>query len=263
MPPIPRLAVAALILATACASFAADTPCNSLDPLYTAAGIVNAASNLAEPLATFTWVSLYGCNLSYNTRGRSSEDQLPGFGGVKVLVNNQAALLSYISPTQVNFLMPFSITTPKVTIQLEREGDFGPAVTLALSDCSPELFLVDETTAVAAHADWTVVTKDAPAEAGEIIILYATGLGQFEQKLDDTEVPAKQANPIRRRTEFKVLLDGAAVEDRLVEYAGAAPLFTGVYQINLRLPAAVGPDPEIRIALGERLSTAGVHLPVK
>jgi uncharacterized protein (TIGR03437 family) len=116
---------------------------------------------------------------------------------------------------------------------------------------------------VAAHADWTVVTQDAPAEPEEIIILYATGLGQCERKMDDGDGPASSANPLRRRAEFKVLLDGVAVEDRLVEYVGVAPLFIGVYQINLRLPAGVGPDPEIRIALGERQSVPGLHLLVK
>lgn len=262
MPSLFRLPLSALLVITSFTALAAD-PCTADHPLYSADSIVNAASNVAGPLAPFTWVSLYGCNLSYNTRGRSPDDQMPGFGGVKVLVNNQAAMLSYISPGQVNLLVPFSITTDKVTIQLGRDSDYGPRITVPLADSAPALFQTDETTVVASHADWNVVTRDAPAEPGEIIILYATGLGQFERRMDDTEAPATSANPIRRRAEFKLLLDGVPVEDRLVEYVGVAPLFVGVYQINLKLPADVGPDPGIRIALGQRLSVPDLHLLVK
>jgi len=37
----------------------------------------------------------------------------------------------------------------------------------------------------------------------------------------------------------------------------------GVYQIDLKLPANVGTNPEVRIALGTRLSPPGVVLPVE
>jgi uncharacterized protein (TIGR03437 family) len=46
----------------------------------------------------------------------------------------------------------------------------------------------------------------------------------------------------------------------LVEYAGAAPGFIGVYQINLKLPDRIGPNPEVRIALGDRISPPGLRL---
>ena len=263
MPALVRSLAAALTLAAISAP-SATPACKPNYPCYSADGIVNAASNPAEPLAPFTWVSLYGSALSYSTRGRTPNDVEPGFAGVTVLVNGLPALLSYVSPTQVNFLMPFRITAEEVTVQLGRDSAYGPPVKLKLEDCSPELFLADEQTVVAAHSeDWTVITKEAPARAGEIVILYATGLGQFADPLTDTESPAKQPNPLKRRQEFKVLLDGKPVEDKLVEYAGAAPLFIGVYQINLRLPEKPGSDPEVRIALGERVSIEGVHLTVR
>jgi len=232
-------------------------------PCYSVEGIVNAASNLPDPLASFTWVTLRGTALSNVTRARTSEDVLPGFGGVDVLVNNARTLLCYVSPTQVTFLMPPGITTPEATIRVTRWSTVGPAIKLPLVDSSPALFQMDQDTVVAAHPDWTVVTTKSPAHGGEYAILYATGLGQFVQPLDDTEAPPMWANPIQRRPEFTLLLDGTPVEDRLVEYVGAAPLLIGLYQINLRLPETVNRNPEIRIGLGQRLSPPGLHLIVQ
>lgn len=258
-------ALAALTLA---AASPAPGACKPNAPCYTAESIVNAASNVSgDPIAPYTWVSIYGTGLSFNTRNRAPEDMLPGFGGVNVLVNNQPALLSYISPLQVNFLVPFSITTPEATVQITREGTAGPDdVKIKLSDCSPALFQMDADTVVAADPSdperYTVITPEEPAHAGDIVILYATGLGPFRYPMDDTELPLV-ADPIARTPEFKLLLNGEPVEDRLIEYVGAAPGFIGVYQINLRLPDPVGANPEIRIGFGERISPQGVHLLAK
>ncbi len=262
MPALLRVTVASLLLATAPA-LAADSNCKTDYPCYSAAQIKNMASDISEPLAPYTWAILYGTKLSFNARSRSSDDDLAGFGGVHVSVNNQPARISYISPTEVHFLVPSSITAKQASVQLTREGAAGPEVTVDLVDASPAVFLMDATTVVAAHADWTLVTEEAPAHPGEIIIFYGAGLGPLKEPLKDAQVPALHPNPLARRSEFKVLLDADPVEDKLVEYAGAAPLFIGIYQINLRLPADVGRDPELRIAVGNQLSAVGFHLLVR
>jgi uncharacterized protein (TIGR03437 family) len=249
--------VPALFLVT---TLLGDNDCKPNAPCYSAEGIVNAASNLPGPLASLTWVSIYGTSLSYNTRSRSSGDTDMGFGGVYVLVNNQFALLSYISPLQINFLLPYEINLQQATIQVVREGTAGPPVAVPLADCAPALFLQTVDTAIAAHSkDWTVVTPESPARAGEIIILYATGLGLFAQPLDYMEIPVT-ADLIQRRADFTLWLDDQAVDDKLVEYVGAAPLFTGVYQINLHLPDQIRANPEVRISLGDKSSPTGIRL---
>jgi uncharacterized protein (TIGR03437 family) len=84
--------------------------------------------------------------------------------------------------------------------------------------------------------------------------------------ISDFSVPPPQ-DWIARVTEFQVLLDGRAVDSSLITYVGSIPLCVGLFQINLDLPAWVGPNPEIRIALndpvnGDRLSPPGTVLPV-
>ena len=47
-----------------------------------------------------------------------------------------------------------------------------------------------------------------------------------------------------------------------IDYAGVAPGFAGLYQINLTLPLSTGSNPEIRLQLDGASSIPGVHLPV-
>ncbi len=257
-----RFACAALVLA-ALPCLAADSACKPNRPCYSADHFVNGASNEPVPLAPFTWARVYGENLSYTTASQSPDGVPQSLAGVQVLLNSQPVLISYVSPVQINFLMPFTITAQEATVRIIREGVYGPAVKLVLDDCSPEVFQTEQDTVVAAHATWTVIAEESPARPEEIIIFYATGLGQTEYPLSEYQVPGLFANSIARRSEFKVLLNGEALPDHLVEYAGAAPLFIGVYQINLKLPKNVARDPELRIQLGDRVSKEGLRLIVR
>jgi uncharacterized protein (TIGR03437 family) len=64
-------------------------------------------------------------------------------------------------------------------------------------------------------------------------------------------------------SDFQVLLDGNPVDPGNIAYAGIAPGFSGLYQINVALPATTGSNPEIRIAIGPAVSLAGLHIPVQ
>ena len=95
-----------------------------------------------------------------------------------------------------------------------------------------------------------------------MVVLYATGLGETIPGFARGEIP-RVAAEIRRRAEFQVLLDHAAVADADILYAGVAPGFAGLYQINLRLPDWVGGNPEVELLLGGEISPPGIRLPVK
>src|SRR5258708_31532495 len=94
-----------------CAVVAAESSRKSTSPAYTAASVVNAASNSADALAPNTIATIYGTDLSYATEQVSSaniiSNMLPNLLlGVRVYVGQYAASLYYISPRQINFLVP-------------------------------------------------------------------------------------------------------------------------------------------------------------
>jgi uncharacterized protein (TIGR03437 family) len=238
-------------------------------PAYTAAGIVNAADNQQGPLAPNTLASLYGLRLSYVTKGMTPDDiqggvlptVLPGTG-VHVLVGNLPATIYYVSPDQINFLVPANLLPGPSTVQVVLDGHSGSTVEVKLASVSPGLFQLDAHSAVALHADGSVVTTAAPAKPGEIVILYATGLGETVPPVSYGQL-CTTAAPLEELSEFKLMLNGESAGQAAVQYAGIAPGYAGLYQINLLLPKSTQPNPEIRVGLGSTLSQAGLRLPVE
>ena len=245
---------------------------------YSAAGVVNAASNVSGPLAPYAIASLYGAGLAYSRRAVTDRDirggQLPTeLDGVRVFVDGLAAPLYYVSPQQINFLIPY-ITGARFPTQVKLwvtlDGRRGPEIDLPLNETAPALFQLDATTPIVTavrEAEGSdekkpvVISKDEPARPGEIITLWATGLGRTEPPVAWPQLP-REALRIANRHRFQVLLDGSAIPATNVDYVGVAPNFAGLYQINVRLPEDTGKDPEIRIAIGDTVSPAGLRLPV-
>ena len=237
-------------------------------PTYTPNSVVNAADNQGG-LAPNTIAAIYGTGLAFTTRAISADDikegtlptVLPGTG-VRVSVGGILANIYYVSPGQINFLVPALLTAGSSYVQVFLDGRAGPQVSLQVGSVSPALFQLDARSAVATRVDGTVFTADNPAHPGDIVILYATGLGQTVPPAVYSTVPPAAA-VLRDMLDFRIVLDGAPADPSLVFYAGAAPGFAGLYQINCQLPDSAGPNPEIRISAGGQLSKPGVTLPVK
>jgi uncharacterized protein (TIGR03437 family) len=137
----------------------------------------------------------------------------------------------------------------------------GPLIQLTLAPAAPGLFQLDLQNAVATAVDGSVFTPSSPARPGEIVSLWATGLGETTPAADGFQIPIAAA-PLIAGANLSILLGGVAVDPGAVEYAGVAPGFAGLYQINLTLPASTGSNPEIRLRLDGASSISGVHLPV-
>ena len=238
-------------------------------PSYSASSIVNAASNQAGPIAPNTIVSLYGADLAYVTRAITADDlhgqilptTLSGTG-VRILVGRLSANVYFISPTQINFLVPSSLVAGPVDVQIGLDSRYGPAVKINLSRAAPALFQADERFIVGTRPDGSVVKKDSPVRPGEIVVLYATGLGIADRNLPDGQLPTV-AYPIQRSAEFRVQIGGHLLPASAVQYVGVTPGFAGLYQINLKLPDVMEANPEIRIGFDEGMSPVNILLPVK
>lgn len=259
--------VPVLILAVLAAGpLLADGPVPGV-PYYTADSITNSAAAVAGSYAPNTFVTISGQNLAYVNRAIASSDiaanTLPtalGGTGVRVLINALPAYLWYVSPTQVYLLIPSFLTPGAATIQLEVNGVAGPAVQILLNATAPGLFLYpDGMTVIAQHLDYSLVTADAPTHDGELIVLYAGGLGQTSPLVPSGQIP-QVATELKDKSSFQVWLDGVPVDPSLIEYVGVTPTCAGLYQINLRLPPNVPAHPEIRISTGDTMSPGQRYL---
>src|SRR5207302_7358154 len=94
----------------------ADTSANREAPSYSGSSIVNSADNQPGPLAPNAIATIYGTGLAFVTRAINAQDIrggllptiLPGTG-VQVLVGGLLASIYFVSPTQINFLVPSNL----------------------------------------------------------------------------------------------------------------------------------------------------------
>jgi uncharacterized protein (TIGR03437 family) len=91
---------------------------------------------------------------------------------------------------------------------------------------APGLFTLDGSgrgPAAALHADGRPITSESPARRGESIMLFATGSGFRDPRMRLPEILPT------------VLIGGLPAE---LEYSGPAPGFSGLDQVNVKVPAA-------------------------
>ena len=252
-------AAAVLLLMPSIEAWAQQT---TLAPSYSSASIVNAATNQASGFAPNSIVSIYGTNLSFNTVAMSAlQTSLPkSLGGVTVYLGGTPAYLFYVSPKQINFLVPASLIPQVVNLSVLREGTAGPPVSISLTSAAPGFFQLTSTTLLATHVDGTVIAPTAPAKDGETIIIYATGLGATVPDFPDGALPDRAAL-IANVKNLAIVINSVLVDSATIQYAGVTPGCAGLYQINLVLPIPLPPYPEIRVGIGPQVSPSGTLLP--
>jgi uncharacterized protein (TIGR03437 family) len=238
-------------------------------PYYTSASIVNASDYSPGPFAPSSVLSLFGTNLAWTTEASTADNLAAGslpnqLAAVRVYVDIEPVPLLYVSPTQINFLVPSDQIPGDVTVTVVRQGVNGPPVTITLIDAAPALFVMEGGYAIAQdwNTDYTLMTPDAPAHTGDIAILYATGLGHTSPPWA-SGVVAQSAAYITARDSLQLLLNGVAIDPHLVLYAGVTPGYSGLYQINFTIPADAGTNPEIRVQIGKQVSISSLKLPVE
>jgi uncharacterized protein (TIGR03437 family) len=265
------LAISLLIAGCALKAGTPDTVINTNAPFFTAASIVQAATQTAETLAPNTLATIYGANLSWTTHVVNSNDLEQGtlptsLDGVTVIVHGIICKLLYVSPGQINFLIPYELTASTAQVLVERQGVAGPvgldslpAVTINLATTAPGFFEWSGNFIVAEHADGSLITAASPAQASETVVLYSAGLGRTVPD-SASGVPPAMAATILYASQLQIVLNGSILPQASIYYAGVTPGYAGLYQINVTLPDVLPPDPEIQVVIGTQASPTGVLL---
>lgn len=223
----------------------------------------NAASG-ASNIAPGSFVTLLGQNLTEGT-WTLNDGMLDGspalpqmLGGIQVRVGGSDAWVQYADPNQVNFVIPPGVVSGPNTIEVfTRFGVYTATVTV--NAAAPGLFRYtiggqSYASALFAGTATFVASEGAlpgvasrPARGGDIVELYATGLGTTAQPYPANEVLA-QVYPIADLSKVRVTIGG---HDAAVLFAGLT--YAGVFQVNVQIPDGLplGDQPMV-------LSTNGV-----
>ena len=210
--------------------------------------IWNAASfaPITNSVAPGEYVSLFGSGMSpAGTTLQAQSLPLPtNLGGVQVTVNGRPAPITYVSPSQINILIPYANQEPYTYIQVNNNGTMSNQVMTYTSATSPGVFAINQPgfgPAAVTHADNSLVTQNNPAKAGETLVLYVTGLGAVTPAVSDgAPAPSDTLSKVNDQNLIVEIQDQQFnFHGATISFAGLTPGFAGLYQINFVMPTGV------------------------
>jgi len=160
-------------------------------------------------------------------------------GNARVTFNGVPAPLLATFPdqehSQINAVAPLELLArDDARVAVTVGGQTSPAESINVAPASPGIFTLDQDqTAAATHADYSLITTSNPAERGEIVTMYVTGLGGTNPPpIEGDEAPSDTL----ARTLLPVKVFVGRVESPKVDFSGLTPGFSGLYQINFQVP---------------------------
>ena len=186
-------------------------------------GILNAAS-FTPAIAPGGLFSIFGSGLA----GADSS--------TAVSINGTAAPVVAATPFQINAQAPPELAPGSYVLQVQ--SPFGTAsANIALLANAPSIFAVGAGAAAAiVNQDGVLNSNTHPALRGQVVTIYATGLGTTTRQGSFSVVTAPVA----------AVLAGAELNPT---FAGLTAGFIGLYQVNLPIPAGTPPGLDLPLLL--------------
>lgn len=203
-------------------------------------GVVNAASSapFTAGIAPGELITLYGTNLAPSVEVASTVPFPTKLNGVQVPIDQIPAPIYVVSPGQISAIVPYSASFTVAEIQVINNGASSNVVTEFMNKTAPGVFTLPPGglgDGAVLHSNYSVVTASRPAQVGETVSVYLTGLGAvFRPIQDGAAAPAKPLS-LASNT-IAAYIGGLAAT---VTYGGLAPELAGLYQVNLQVPSGV------------------------
>ena len=201
------------------------------------------------------WIEIYGSNLAPDIRGWAGADfkgnEAPTtLDGVSVSIGGQAAFVDYVSPTQVDVLLPSNIPIGPLQLTLTNGSATSAPVTVNVNATEPGLLAPSSFKVganqylVAQFLDGTYVlpvgaiagVTSRPAKPGETIIIYGVGFGPVTPPISAGQIVTESTQLV---ASLQVSFGQTPAQ---VSYFGLAPQLVGMYQFNVVVPAVPDSD---------------------
>jgi uncharacterized protein (TIGR03437 family) len=230
-------------------------PLTVTGPSVSAGGVVNAASSLPQ-IAPGSLISIYGTELSTGTYQAGSAPLPTSLSGTTVTIDGVAVPLLFVSPTQINAQAPYETPIGVTALVVTVDNVSSPPVSFVVGGAGPGIYtfgLTDQAVAVNLP-EGTINTAMSPAAPGQYITVYLTGQGTVYPA-----VPTGAAAPADPLS-LPVLNTQATIGgvSSLVQFAGLAPGFVGLLQLNLQAPNFVAGQLPLQVAIGGAMSNVVV-----
>jgi uncharacterized protein (TIGR03437 family) len=228
-------------------------------------GVVNGASFLTG-IASGSWATVVGTNLASSTAIAGPSDFNGNSLGTElqdtlVTVDGLPAFMYYVSPNQLNIIVPDDSATGAVNVQVITAAGVSNMFAAAKLTLAPALFLFSTIYPAAVHADGTYLgppnliptVTTRPAKPNETILLFGTGFGPT-----NPVVPAGDLTPNTAPLQMAVTATVGGLPAQVEGWLIAV----GLYQLNLTVPNLPDGDASLVINLGGNTTQAGMLLSI-
>jgi uncharacterized protein (TIGR03437 family) len=232
--------------------------------------VVNAAGGATE-VASASIASAFGRGIGASTESAHSLPLPTTLSGVSLEVTDSAnvsqmAQLIYVSPNQINFVLPDGVASGMATVKIMNGASTPPSTTVNVATVAPGLFTANASgTGVAAAI---AIRRVIATQTETMIPVYhcdANGCTSVPIDLESgTEVFLELfGTGIRGRSSLANVSATIGNVDAKVLFAGAQGQFPGLDQVNLSLPLSLRRKGETNLVLtvdGTVANTVRVNL---
>jgi uncharacterized protein (TIGR03437 family) len=218
--------------------------------------VVNAASYARTALAPNEIVTMFCPGLSAQLIAAPALPLPAALGGVSLSITDSTgitlpAMLYYVSPTQVAFLVPPDVALGMATLRIATAAGNVAAAAIRIAAVAPGLFSAASDGRGLAAAQIVRGHSDGTVDQPEAVAIY--------DSITQTWLPAPVA--AADGEQLNLVLYGTGIRDRSVElavtvnsqmvpvsYAGAQGTYLGLDQINIGLPLGLPPG-EVKVSM--------------
>ncbi|HMC62901.1 MAG TPA: CHRD domain-containing protein [Candidatus Solibacter sp.] len=218
----------------------------------TVGGVTAVASTLTT-VAPGGIMSIFGTGLSPITSDLSGFAGITALtaaiDGVSVTIGGVKAPFYFVSPLQINVQVPFEVAAGPQPVVVTTTAGATAAFTATVASAQPSIFVVDTigTGAVVKNSDFSLITATNKAKAGDVIVIYLTGLGQTTPAMTTGTLVVPPAAAFNNTTTVTVSIGG---QNAAVIYSIGSPGFAGLYQTAVTIPAGVTGSAPVIVSSG-------------
>ncbi len=224
-----------------------------------ALGLASAASYASAALAPESIVAAFGADLGLVTsvsRTRPLPDALEGtrVNVIDALGSQRSAGMFFVSPTQVNFLLPAGLAAGTAQVTITSGSGNTARTTARIAAIAPGLFAANAN-GQGPPAAFLLRVRGDGLQFTEPLARFDSALNRFVAvpiefgPASDQLFLVLYGTGIRGRTALSAVTGKVGGLDVPILYAGAQPDFLGLDQINLALPRALQGRGEVELQL--------------
>ena len=205
-------------------------------------------------------ISIFGTNLtkvSTDLSGWQGRVIPSSLNGTSVTIGGKSAAILYVGSNQVNAQVPSDVALGQQPVVVKSAIGTTSAFTVTVAATAPAIFY-SPVAAVLKNVDFSLVSATNPAKAGDVILVYCTGLG-----LTSVTLPTGTLAPVGGTAAVSSGVTATiGGKDSAVAYAIASPGFAGLYQVALTVPSGLSGNSAIVLTQGGVKSNS-VPIPVQ